>query len=126
MKSVLSKLPIGVYDKYVFLSKGRTIIDIRDGLKRGLEKIGLKYARRLQDGATLHDLRHTTKTLMRKAGVDRNSRMVIFGHSDSDKMDFRYDTIDDSDWIAGIHKLEDFISSNTDQTLTKIGNIFEK
>jgi integrase len=70
LKAVLQRLPRAIHNNHVFLYKGKPVIDIRDGLKRGLETIGLPYGRKVQGGFTFHDLRHTTKTFMRKAGID--------------------------------------------------------
>jgi integrase len=53
-----------------------------------------------------HDLRHTAKTYLRKAGVDRNIRMVIFGHTDGNDMDSHYDTMDEGDLIDAIDRVE--------------------
>lgn len=55
---------------------------------------------------TFHDLRHTAKTDKRKAGVDRNVRMVIFGHTDVNDMESRYDTVDQGDLRAAIDQHE--------------------
>ena len=71
LKNILGKLPIGLRNDYVFLFRGKPIKDIRGVLKRGCEDAGIPYGRKVKDGFTFHDLRHTTKTLMRKAGVDR-------------------------------------------------------
>jgi hypothetical protein len=43
---------------------------------------------------------------MRKAGVDKNVRAVIFGHSISTDMDFRYDHVDEDDLIDAIDRVE--------------------
>ena len=40
-----------------------------------------------------HDLRHTAKTIARKAGVDKNVRMVMFGNCGNIDMCFGYDTV---------------------------------
>jgi hypothetical protein len=51
-------------------------------------------------------LRQTAKTIARKAGVDKNVRMVIFGHSNGNDMDLRYDTVDEGDLMDAIDKIE--------------------
>ena len=48
---------------------------------------------------------------MRKAGVDRNVRMVIFGHSDGNDMDSRYDTVDGVDLLAAVDKREGYLKN---------------
>jgi hypothetical protein len=78
-------------------------------LYKGCDKVGIKYGRFTSGGFVFHDLRHTAKTNMRKAGIDRNLRMFIFGHSDGNDMDYRYDTIDNSDLLAAVDQLEMFL-----------------
>ena len=57
-------------------------------------------------------MRHTAKTIARKAGVDKNVRMVIFGHSNPNDMDLRYDTVDDEDMIDAIDKIETYLENS--------------
>ena len=65
-----------------------------------------------KNGFTVHDLQHTAKTIARKAGVDNNVRMVIFGHSNSNDMDLRYDTVDEGDRIDAIDKIDTFLQNS--------------
>ena len=48
---------------------------------------------------------------MRKAGVDKNVRAIIFGHSVNGDMDFRYDHIDEADLLDAIDKAETFLEN---------------
>ena len=57
-------------------------------------------------------MRRTAKKIARKAGVDKNVRMVMFGHSGSDDMDFRYDTVDEGDLLNAIDKVEMFLQNS--------------
>ena len=57
------------------------------------------------------DLRRTAKTIARKAGVDKNLRMVILEHTNSDKMDSRYDIVDESDFLIAVDRIESFLHS---------------
>jgi hypothetical protein len=60
---------------------------------------------------------------MRKAGVDKNVRGVIFGHSVSDDMDFRYDHVDESDLLDAIDRTEAYlegVSQNVSQAVKKL------
>jgi integrase len=111
LKNILMKLPRGLHHDYVFLFRGKPIRDIRDGFKKGCKDAGIPYDRKVQNGVTLHDLRHTAKTNMRKAGVDKNVRAVIFGHSINGDMDFRYDHIDESDLLNAIDQTETYLQS---------------
>jgi integrase len=61
------------------------------------------------NGFTFHDLRHTAKTIMRKAGVDKNVRGVIFWHSVSGDMDIRYDHVDESGLLDAIDRTGAFL-----------------
>jgi len=81
----------------VSLLKGSAILDIRTSLVAGCKDAGIPYGRKVENGFTFHDLRHTAKTIARKAGVDKNVRMVIFGHANPNDMDLRYDTVDEGD-----------------------------
>jgi integrase len=105
------KLPRGLHNDYVFLFRGKPIKDIRDGLMRGCKDAGIPYGRKVKNGFTFHDLRHTAKTFMRKAGVDKNVRAVIFGHSINGDMDFRYDHVDEADLLDAIDRTETFLQS---------------
>jgi integrase len=116
LKAILSKLPLGIRNKSVFLYKSQPIHDIREGLINGCEKAGIAYGRFIKNGFIFHDLRHTAKTNMRKAGIDRNIRMFIFGHSNGNDMNFRYDTIDDQDLLTAVDQLEAFLQ-NVDQSV---------
>ncbi|MGD9240510.1 MAG: site-specific integrase, partial [Desulfobacterales bacterium] len=125
LKNILGKLPIGLHNDYVFLFRGKPFRHIREGLKRGCEDAGIPYARKVKDGFTFHDLRHTAKTLMRKAGVDKNVRAVIFGHSISGDMDFRYDHVDESDLSDAIDRTEEFLES-VSQNVSQAGKKLNK
>lgn len=107
----LKKLPRGLHNDYVFLFRGKPIRDIREGFKNGCDNAGIPYGRKVKDGFTFHDLRHTTKTFMRKAGVDKNVRAIIFGHSVGGDMDFRYDYVDETDLLDAIDRTETYLEN---------------
>jgi integrase len=111
LKNTLKKLPRGLDNDYVFLFKGKPLRDIRDGLMRGCNDAGIPYGQKAKNGFMFHDLRHTTQTFMRKAGVDKNVRAVIFGHSIGADMDFRYDYVDESDSLDAVDSTEAFLES---------------
>ncbi len=62
--------------------------DIRTALKIGCEAAQIPYGRNVENGFTFHDLRHTFQVNARRAGIDKNVRMVIMGHSDSKPLIF--------------------------------------
>jgi integrase len=80
-KNLPNKLSTSNQNNYVFQFKSKPISDIRTGLKKACEAAEIPYGRKIEDGFTFHDLRHTAKTNARKAGVDKNVRMVIFGRN---------------------------------------------
>ena len=57
-------------------------------------------------GFTFHDMGHTAKMIECKGGVDKNVRMVIFGHPNSNDKDRGYDTVDEGDGIDVMDKIE--------------------
>ena len=62
---------------------------------------------------------------MRKAGVDKNVRAVIFGHSVSGDMDFRYDHVDEVDLLDAIDRTEAFLES-VSQNVSQAGEKLNK
>jgi len=100
----------GLRYKHVFIYQGKPIThNVRSGLRSALKRARIDLFR-------FHDLRHTAKTIARKAGVDKNIRMVIFGHSDGSDMDARYDIIDEQDLLNAVDQLETYLE-NVDQSV---------
>jgi integrase len=58
-----------------------SIDNIKNGLKRACKEAEIIYGRNKKDGFTFHDLRHTFKTNVCKAGVPESVIMEITGHS---------------------------------------------
>jgi len=79
LRTILMQVPGRGGCDYVFRYKGSAISDIRTGFIAGCKEAGIQYGR--EGGFVFHDLRHTAKTIARKAGVDKNVRMVIFGRN---------------------------------------------
>jgi len=116
LRSILMQLPGRGSDDFVFKYKGKPIYDIRTALKIGCAAADIPYGRNTENGFTLHDLRRTAKTFMRKAGIDKNIRMLIFGHSNTSDMDSRYDIIDEQDLLTAVDQLEIYLE-NVDQSV---------
>jgi len=112
LRTILMQVPSRGDNGPVFRYKEKAILDIRVGFQKGYKDAGIPYGRKVENGFTFHDLRHTAKTIARKAGVDKNVRMVIFGHSNPNDMDLRYDTVDEEDLIDAIDKIETFLKSS--------------
>jgi integrase len=116
LRTILMQVPGRGDNGYVFRYRRSAISDIRTGLVEGCKQAGIQYGR--EGGFVFHDLRHTAKTIARKAGVDKNVRMVIFGHFGYDDMDFRYDTVDEGDLIDAIDRVELFLQDSSYQIVT--------
>ena len=85
--------------------------------------MGILYGRKAKGGFTLHDLRSTFNTNMRKSGVDKSVIMKITGHS-TDAMFRRYNTVDQEDRTEAVRKFEGFLrdqKSNANQNAKKMG-----
>ncbi|MGZ6292110.1 MAG: hypothetical protein ACXWMK_07980, partial [Syntrophales bacterium] len=75
------------------------------------------YGRKIENGFVFHDTRHCFNTNMRKSGVPASVRMSITGHS-TPEMDFRYDTVDETDKRKAVDQMEGFwksVDQNVDQ-----------
>jgi integrase len=92
-------------------SQGKPVSDIRTGLKKGCKSAGINYGRNQKDGFTFHDLRHTFATKARKADVEKNVIMVIMGHSAGSDMNFRYDSVDETDLLNAVDQIEELLES---------------
>ena len=53
-----------------------------------------------------------SENIAHKAGVDKNIRMVIFGHTNPDDMDSRYDIVDESDLLTAVDQIEVFLQNS--------------
>jgi integrase len=115
---LLKSIPRDIHDNYVIHYRGKPIrADVRMSVRAACAAAGIVYGRRAKDGFTLHSLRHTFNTMMRKAGVEESVIMNITGHR-TYQMFLRYDTIDDADREAAIKKHSQ-IAKNGDQVVTK-------
>ena len=99
--------------RYVFTYQGEPLKgNIRAGIKRSCSLAGLAYGRNNREGLTLHDLRHTFTTNMRRAGVPEKEIMAITGHSSRSTFD-RYNTVDEADLHRAMQRLEVFPAFNS-------------
>lgn len=112
LRSVLMQIPKRGQQGLVFKYAGKPVKDIRDGLKNACQKSDIIYGRFEKNGFIFHDLRHTFTTNARRAGVHKNVAMAIMGHSEGRDMNRRYDTIDDSDLLEAVQKIENYLQSN--------------
>ena len=111
---VLRIIPETIHDKHVFLFRKKPVTDIATVLKTACRKAQIPYGRKVKNGFTFHDLKHTFNTNMRKAGVTESVIMEITGHSTREMFD-RYNTIDKAD----LKKAIEMFSAKYEKTLTK-------
>jgi integrase len=103
--ATLKAIPRDLRDKeHVFLLRGKPVVDIRDSIEAACERVGIEYGC-TKDGFTLHSLRHTVNTDLRKAGVQESVINAIIGHVDG-SMFGRYNTIDLEDLRQAMTRLE--------------------
>jgi integrase len=125
LRSILMQIPERGRQGLVFKYAGKRVKDIRDGLKNACQKSDIIYGRFKKNGFIFHDFRHTFTTNARRAGVHKNVVMAIQGHSAGGDMNRRYDTIEDSDLLGAIDKIETYLKNVdhlSDQRLNSEGN----
>lgn len=108
---ILQGIPRAIHDDHVFLYKGKPVGDIRAGLRKACESLGIVYGRADKDGFTFHGCRHTFVTNLRKSGVPASVRMSITGHS-GETMDWLYDTVDEDDKRKAMNQMTAFLDVN--------------
>lgn len=110
LRDVLLTLPGRAAEGYVMTYAGRPVRDITQGIEAACKAAGIAYGRFVPGGFIFHDMRHGFATYARKAGVPRNVIMAIMGHSGGKRdMNIRYDLVDESDLVAAIERLENYI-----------------
>jgi integrase len=98
------RIPRALHIREVFLYRGKPMKDIRAGLRNACKKAGMKYGRNAQEGITLHDLRRTFVTRLRKEGLSEKVIMAITGHSTREVFD-RYNIVDMDDLHNAVEKV---------------------
>ena len=111
------RLRVAGDDSHVFTYKGKPIRDVRRAIRDACKEIGIPYGRNQENGFTLHDLRHTFNTNMRKAGVPESVIMSMTGHT-TREMFLRYDTVDQTDTRKAVNQFSDFLK-NVNQTVSQ-------
>ncbi|MBW1714968.1 MAG: site-specific integrase [Deltaproteobacteria bacterium] len=81
----------------VFQYKGRPVKDVTRSLKTACKGAKITYGKKSEDGFVFHDLRHTSVTDMRKAGVDPLVNRMWHGHSSGRTAHESYHTFDRED-----------------------------
>ena len=109
------------YHDFVFTYKGNPITGA-DGLKRSVrtacERAGIDYGRKKENGFCFHDFRATIKTNMVQAGIQKEYRNAIVGHS-AEGMDRYYLRIKEEDIKKAMVDYTDWLDAKLDEAYEK-------
>ena len=98
---------------YVFMYKGEPLLSLsgfKKALKAACRRAEIPYGRKEKDGMTFHDFRRTVKTNMLRAGVSKELRDTILGHT-LEGMDVHYLVPGDSDLTEAMTKYTDWLDA---------------
>ncbi|MBM4273178.1 MAG: site-specific integrase [Deltaproteobacteria bacterium] len=105
MIAILKAMPHGLPDMPVFTRKGKAITasTIRVGMEIACRRAGI-------EGFTFHDLRHTAKTNMLRAGIAKEYRDLITGHK-LPGMDYIYLNPSEDDLHQAMNRYADWLAN---------------
>jgi len=106
--TILVSIPRNLHCDNIFRYKSLPVRSIRAALRKACEKTEIPYGRKTENGLTVHDLRHTFVTNMRRAGVDETVIMKIIGHSTREMFD-RYNYVSDEEAASAMMDLERYL-----------------
>jgi integrase len=94
---------------------------IKKSFKTTCKNAGIPHGRKTQNGLTFHDLRRTVKTNMLKAGLEKEYRDTILGHS-LKGMDVHYLVLDEKTLTEAMNKYTKWVdgqleSANVDHSV---------
>ncbi len=110
---------------YVFTRKGKPFPNVNGFIyqfKVACKKADIPYGRNVEGGITLHDMRRTVKTNMLDAGIQKEYRDKILGHS-LRGMDRRYLTPPEETLTEAMEQFTAWLDgklAEVDKTLTKV------
>ncbi|TDT90783.1 site-specific recombinase XerD [Pseudodesulfovibrio indicus] len=111
VETVLAKVVRSISHDYVFMYKGEPLLS-PSGFKKSLgaacKRAEIPYGRKVENGLTFHDFRRTVKTNMLRAGVSKELRDTILGHS-LEGMDVHYLVPSDSDLTQAMTEYTDWL-----------------
>jgi integrase len=93
---------------YLIRYKGKPVKDISRSLTKAHEDARLIYSKVHKDGLIYHDLRHTSVTDMRRAGIDLMVNKVWHGHSTTKDAHSHYHTVSREDLQKAGQLLQDY------------------
>ncbi|NIO21725.1 MAG: tyrosine-type recombinase/integrase, partial [Candidatus Aenigmarchaeota archaeon] len=81
VRATLDALPRALHHDFVFNYRGEPIKRITKSLTTACKAAGIPFGQKEDNGFRFHDIRGTVKTNMLLAGVDKEMRDVVLGHS---------------------------------------------
>jgi len=123
VKEVLDSVPRALNHDFVFTYRGSAIQEggIKKSFQTACKNAKIPHGRKTEKGITFHDLRRTVKTNMLKAGVEKEYRDSILGHS-LKGMDVHYLVLDDKTLTEAMNKFTKWVdgqlkSANVDYSV---------
>jgi integrase len=114
---ILKRQPKALHHNHIFTYRGNPITtNFKRSFASACEKAGIPHGRKVKNGITFHDLRHTYVTYMRKAGVAESVIMKITGHS-TREMFIRYDKIDADDAKDAMERFSGYLNQSVHQSV---------
>jgi len=123
----LESVPRSINHDFVFTYRGKNIEEngIKKSFKTACKNAGIPHGRKTENGLTFHDIRRTVKTNMLKAGLEKEYRDTILGHS-LKGMDVHYLVLDDKTLAEAMERYTKWVdqnfetaSANVTQTVTQ-------
>ena len=121
-------MPRALNHDFVFTYRGKAFEEggIKKSFKTACKNAGIQHGRKAANGITFHDLRRTAKTNMLKAGLEKEYRDTILGHS-LKGMDVHYLVLDDNTLTKAMNKFTKWIdgqleSENVDHSVDQKQN----
>jgi integrase len=115
VKEILDRVPRAINHDYVFTYRGSAIQEggIKKSFKTACKNAGIPHGRKTENGITFHDLRRTVKTNMLKAGLEKEYRDTILGHS-LKGMDVHYLVLDEKTLAEAMNKFTRWVDGQLD------------
>ena len=105
VQSVLDEIPRSIKHDYVFMYNGAALAEgaIKKSFRTCCKNSEIPHGRKVQNGVTFHDLRRSFKSNLLEAGVEKEYRDVICGHS-LRGMDVHYLVVNDEALMRAIDR----------------------
>ena len=105
VKEVFDSVVRAINHDFVFTYRGSAIQEggIKKSFRTACKNAEIPHGRKTQNGITFHDLRRTVKTNMLKAGLEKEYRDTILGHS-LKGMDVHYLVLDEKTLTEAMSK----------------------